>query len=397
MAQVDESGLSVRFNLLGRTETRFISWWIDSGYLTSTDAFGFDLLPKTREDGQLLELQPCELSVNGIPQLVGRIDKTRVGHNGSVVTCEGRDYIADLVECNVDPTVKVAANTELEEAIRDAVRACAVDSITDFENILFSEARTGKTVQRSKRSRKRRKLQDYKPKPGEGIYEFINRLVARHEATIQPTLDRTEIVIDAPDYTQKPLYTLTRTDDIDGSVAGNIKKGEAERDYSRFPTYVLFTGTGGSPGTASTGLKPALFKMKELAEVFNSEIGEVMRRMVAQDRIADAGSPGILYRLLYHRDQEARTQEDLEAAAKRAIAERLKDTLCYTCTVSGHGDPVTGATYAINTMADVNDAIAGVHEPLWIAKRTLRYSQSEGATTDLELWRPESFQIFSEG
>jgi prophage tail gpP-like protein len=352
-------------------------------------------VPATREDGQLLELQPCELFVNGISQLVGRIDKTRVGHDGKVVTCEGRDYIADMVECNVDPNTKVGPNTELEDALRDAMRVVAIDSITDFENVLFSEVRTGKAITRKGRKRKKHKLQEYKPKPGEGIYEYCNRLVARQSATLQPSLDRTEIVIDAPDYTQKPSYDLIRSDDPNTSSRNNIVSGEAARDFSRFPTYTLFTGTGGIAGETSVPLR-ALFRMVDLAKAFNSELGAIMSRAIEPDRPADVGAPGLLYRLLYHRDQEARTQEELEASAKRAIAERLKDTLAYTCSVRGHGDPVTGATFAINTMANVDDAITGVHEPLWIAQRKLRFDESQGAMTDLELWRPESFQISDE-
>ncbi len=389
-----DSGLTVRFNLLQRTETRFKSWSIDSAYLTSTDGFSFDLYTGGRDDIFGLELQPCELIVNGASQVLGRIDKTRVGHDGSVLSCEGRDYIADLVECNVDPNVKVAPKSQLDDALLGAMLPCAIDSVTDFENVLYSEVRTGKKIKRSKRRRKKRPLQDYKPKPGEGIYEFCNRLIARHGATIQPSSVRTEVVIDSPDYTQEPLYNLVRTDDPTNSVKNNIIQGVAERDYSKFPTYVLFVGNGGSPGKQSGGITK-LFKMLELAEAFNSEMGAILRNAIAPDRnrAADPGAPGILYRLLYHRDKEARTEDDLLFAAKRAIAERLKDTLAYTCTVKGHTNALTGAVYSVNTMANVDDAMTNVHEPLWIAKRTLRYSESEGALTDLELWRPESFQI----
>lgn len=390
---LSDSNLTVRFTLLGREETRFTSWSIDSAYLVSTDGFSFDFLPSRPEDGRFLELQPVHLSVGGVPQLVGRVDRTRVGHNGSIVSVEGRDYIADMVECNIDPNVKVGANTELDDALLEAMGPVAVLSITDFENILFSEARAGKHIKRKKRKRRRRKLQDYKSKPGEGIYEFCNRLVARHGATIQPTLDRNQVVLDAPDYTQTPLYTLTRTDDPTRSNANTIVTGEADRDYSSFPTYAIFTGVVGAPGAPTAGMTK-VFKMVELAKAFNSEMGEILSRAIEPERpelITDV--TGLLYRLLYHRDQEARTPEDLELGAKRAIAERLKNTLCYRCTVKGHADPRTGAIYTINTMANVNDAITGVNEPLWISKRTLRYRDGEGAFTDMELWRPESFQI----
>lgn len=399
MAAQPESQLTVRFNLLGRTENRFKSWSIDSAYLVSTDGFSFDLLPASRDEGFGLELQPCDLMVDGVSQLLGRIDKTRIGHDGGAVSCEGRDYLSDLVECNADPNVKISANTLLDDALLLAMGPCGISEITDFENILFSEVRTGVSIKRTKRQRKKRPLEEYKPRPGEGIFEFCNRLVARHGATIQPSSSRTEIVIDSPDYTQGAIYSLNRSDDPNASGSNNIVSATAERDYSRFPTYVLFTGNGGQAGQQSGGLKPALFKMLELSEAFNSEMGEIMQRALTGDRIkpADPGFPALLYRMLYHRDKEARAQEDLELGARRAIAERLKDTLAYTCTVKGHADPATGAIYSVNTVASVNDDVTGVHEPLWISRRTLRYSESEGAMTDLELWRPESFQIGDDG
>lgn len=395
MPDPDSTGLSVRLNLLGRTETRFKSWWIDSAYLVSTDGFSFELLPRSREEGRLLELQPCELFVNGASQALGRIDRTRVGHDGSVVACDGRDYLADLVECNVDPTVKLDPNTQLADAIHEVAQVCGIFEVTDFENILMAEIRSGTAIKHKKKKRKKRPLQNYKPKPGEGIFEFLNRLVARHGATIQPGPDRNTLVIDSPNYDQEPLYDLIRSDDPEFADRNNVVEGVADRDFSKFPTYALFAGTGGVPGEASSGLKPAIFKMLELSQAFNSELGAIMANAISgvRQKPADPGFPGLLYRLLYHYDQEARTEEDLFDGATRAIADRLKDTLQYTCKVRGHTDPFSGAVYSVNTMARVNDSIAGVHETLWIAKRKLMYSPSEGAMTELELWRPESFQI----
>ncbi len=395
MAGQPESGLTVRFSLLGRDETRFTSWSIDSAYLVSTDGFSFDLFSQNRAELFGLEMQPVELIVGGASQILGRIDATDIGDNGSVVSCEGRDYIADLVECNVDPTVKIGAKSQLDEALRAAMAPCGIDSIVDFGNVLFSSVRTGKPIKRGKRTFRKRPLDDYKPKPGEGIYEFCNRLAARQGVTIQPSQTRNEIVLDSPDYTQEPSYTLLRTDDTTSSGTNNIIKGKARRDFSSFPTYTLFTGTGGESGKQSGGLNKT-FDIFELAAAVPSLLGVIESRTVSgrwTDKAATEVKNGALYRLLYHRDQESRVQEDLDSGVRRSVAERLKDTLAYTCTVKGHTDARTGAIYSINTIANVDDAITNVHEPLWIARRTLRYSESEGAMTDLELWRPGSFVI----
>jgi prophage tail gpP-like protein len=59
----------------------------------------------------------------------------------------------------------------------------------------------------------------------------------------------------------------------------------------------------------------------------------------------------------------------------------------------GHTDPDTGGIYSVNTMLHVTDEIRGVDEPMWVASRKLMFSPEAGATTELKLWRPGSFQI----
>lgn len=400
MAQPD-TGLLVRFDVLGREETQFKSWEIDSAYLVSTDGFRFVLYRRDREKLRDLELQPVELLVNGASQVLGRIDMTSIGDDGSVIECEGRDYIADLVECNVDPSLKVAADTDVDDAIKQACAPCGIQEVTDFTNILTSEVRAGVKIKRKTRRRRKRPLEDYKPKPGEGIYEYCLRLIARHGATIQPHPEsRSELVIDSPDYTQTPLYTLRRTDDPETSTGNNIITATARRDYSKIPTFVLFTGTAAKSAKTGGSLVQS-FNMLDVLPMFASD--ELMRIMESAiyptrarpDQPITRDNPGILYRMLYHRDTESRTDDELFYVARRALAERLKDSLSYTCTVKGHTSR-EGAVYSVNTIASVDDAVCGVHEPLWIMRRTLKYDEMSGATTELELVRPGSFLLSEE-
>jgi prophage tail gpP-like protein len=393
-----DSALTVHLTQLSREITAITDWSIDTAYLTSTDGFSFSALSSPGNVLHDLELQPCELEVHGVSQLIGRIDSSEVGGTGSLYSFQGRDYIADLVESNADPQVKIAANTQLGDALIMAMAPCGIDSITDFENVLTSQLRTGKTITRGGRRFRQRPLEEYKPKPGEGIYEFCNRLAARHGVTIQPGASRNEVVLDAPDYTQSPSYDLVRTDDPNSSRDNNVIRGSARRDFSSFPTYSVFTGTGGGVGETSKGL----FKTFDIFELVAHvpSLLRVIERATISGRWTGSGATeakrGALYRLLYHRDQEARVQEDVESALRRAVAERLKDTLAYTCTVKGHADARSGAIYSVNTMANVSDALCNVHEPLWVARRTFRFDSSSGATTELELWRPGSF-IIDEG
>jgi prophage tail gpP-like protein len=399
---VTDTGLTVHFELLGRQETRFIEWQIDSSYLTSTDGFSFTISPGAGADRSLLrdlEIQPVELLVNGASQCFGRVDATSIGDRGSALTCEGRDFIADIVECNVDPYLKFSAGTTVGVALVDAMSPCGIKNVYGPEDVSMADVRSGKkTKGKPPRGPKAELAEDAKPRFGEGIYEFCNRIVARYGATIQPGPDRTAVVLDRPNYSQEPRYRLARSDDTTQSKRNNVLSASARRDYSRFPTFVLFTGTAGKSGKSGSGLY-TFFDTRLTAAQQSDEMGRILNAGIVGGRLAPGvtvENPAILYRLLSYRDEQAKTQAHLDNAARRAYAERLKDSLSYRVKVQGHADPETGAIWSVNTMAHVDDAICGINEPLWIASRTLRYSQSEGATTELELWRPRSFVIFPE-
>src|SRR5512138_784510 len=130
MADVD-TGIVVSFPALGRQTSNVTQWEIDSSYFVSADGFSFMLCEEDTALLDGLEFHPVDLSVNGAPQVAGRIDKTTRGDNAKLCHCEGRDYIADIVECNVDPLLKVSADDTLEVALRKAMNPCGVTVIID--------------------------------------------------------------------------------------------------------------------------------------------------------------------------------------------------------------------------------------------------------------------------
>jgi prophage tail gpP-like protein len=75
------------------------------------------------------------------------------------------------------------------------------------------------------------------------------------------------------------------------------------------------------------------------------------------------------------------------------VCERLKDSLVYRATVKGFSDYHTGAVYAVDALARVEDDVCDVHETLWVASRRFSYQEGAGTTTELECWRPGSFTI----
>lgn len=400
-----------------RTTTDLERWSIDTQYLVPTDGFEFELFETDQGIPAALDNRPVTLTLDGKQQLVGRIEITEVGGNGSSVTCRGRDYLADLVECNVDPTFKLRDEMTIGSMLLDVCGPCGITTIidetdTDFE---IRELRAGVKPKRTSRRRRRPKgkgkatdpLKEYQPRPGEGIYEYVNRVLARASLTIQPGPNRQTLILTRPAYDQEPLYTIRRYRDPTLNSGNNIQEARAVRDYSRVPSFALLTGTAAKAGKQGQPIFQEVDVYAFAGITINGQSAgggsqealEVIGRTMQNARIKPGPAPEPeegkptrpLYRLLYFRDDEARSQEQLACAATRAIAERLKDTLAYRVTLRGHTDPETGAIWTVDTMVNVQDEICGVNEPLWIAKRTLSFSPEEGATTQLECWRPGSF------
>lgn len=363
--------------------------------MTPSDTFSFTLYDEKFENTKGLELQPVELILNGASQLVGRIDVTERGENGRAVVCRGRDFMADLIECNIDPTIRIVSGETLLIAISKAASPVGIDTIWDNDGAM-NELRAGRKIKQRKPRKKhaKKKLNDYKPQPGEGIYEFLNKIMAREGVTLQTGPNRNTIVIASPNYDQDPLCHITR--DRLGEH-NNIITATATRDYSRFPTYTLVSGTQSRPGAKGDKATQA-YDLFAVTAGFRSELLSILQNVTVSLRwlpgeMATEVREGRLYRLLVHRDDESRDADQIQSAAKRLIAEKLKDTLSYTANLRGHIDPSTGAIYTLDTLVDVNDDVCDVHEALWIETRNLRYSEGDGATTEIKCLRPESFDL----
>jgi hypothetical protein len=236
------------------------------------------------------------------------------------------------------------------------------------------------------------KLQDLRPDGEQGCYEFLNRIAVRHGGTLQTTLKRTELNLVAPNYDQAPLYTLRRSRD---GGANRIIRANAKRSFARFPTYTIVRGQGSGSASDEKSPQNTTALIDSAALTPETQKVSVAGRVKPSPHGADAN--GKLYRLLYLHDQTATNKTQVNAAAFRAIWERLKDTLLYSATIRGHQDPDSGAIWSIDTIVDVQDEVAGVFEKLWIKKRRLGYDPKGGATTQIECWRIGTLQLGASG
>jgi hypothetical protein len=432
--KIDTSTLAVQLENQGRELTRVKSWEIDADYLVSTDGFRFDCYADDLALVRGLEMQPVNLLVGGASQLIGRIDMSTMGTDGLAVSYEGRDYIADMVECAIDPTVTLKERATLESAVTSVAGTVGISKTVSDIDFALRNVRTGKQkgVQGGKDFRALT-LADVKPDYGTGQYEFLNRLCARHGCTIQPANARDTVSLTAPNYSQSANYRIVRR--IGQGRKNNVISAQAVRNYGTFPTFLLFnasktrTGETTVPVTAPIGIG---FRSQPIADAIG-EAGATTSPLHGLFYVTRAGFDGTkkystaeaaagfspsaadvilgachigrrkptegphdprrLYRLMAYRDSESRNQAQIERAAVRAMGEQLKETLSYTVTVQGHIDPESGAVWSIDTIVDVLDEVCDISEPLWIHRRTLRFDETSGATTELHCWRPGAFLL----
>jgi prophage tail gpP-like protein len=396
--QFHEPTITLRFDLTGRETTAIKSYRIDSAFMVSTDGFELTLYEPLAENRRHLELQPVSIFIDGLLQVVGRIDETVMGGgSGHEVAIRGRDYIADMVESHVDPSLRLEDNMTLGDVVKLAARPCGITAVEDGAEA-FRNVRTGVNTQSGAADATFTELalQKYKANPGEGTYQFLNRICARHACTIQPTQKRTSLALAAPDYEQQASARLTRRTGNPASKANTIKAARATRNYSSYPTFVFAVGKQSKPkgDTSKTSSSSDLSGLVSELELF---LPGRNPNIVLPTRLLPSGEPKTpaetLYRLLYIRDEQAKKQEQLDRTMRRAVSERVKDSLQYTVTLRGHRDPDTSALYQPDTIVEVADDVCDVNERLWVERRTFSYDEGGGPTTELTCWRVGAFQL----
>jgi prophage tail gpP-like protein len=380
--------------------TRIKSWSIESDYLQSVDGFEFVVVADSPEHLRGLEAQPVTLMVAGVPQLVGRIDQTQRGDDGYAVTCTGRDYIADLVECNIDPTITAAEGETLGGLILKAVAPVGITKLSpDSDSHVVIDVRLG--IQGKTKRKKGKKqphtatLQNLKPNLGQGIYEFLKPLCDHHNCTLQPTMHRDTILVGTPHYDQDPAYAIVRN--IDRAASNNVLSASVTRDYSSFPTITIVQGQGAARTGEPVGPSTATIDTVAQTAAYGGELGRTLSAITWSGRrdpkVSGAMPVDKIYRLNIFRDDKAKSADEINAIAKKLFFEHLRKTLVYRVKLRGHLDPVTGAVWSVNTIVRVSDAVCDINEDLWIQSRKLSFNEGSGPVTDLVCIRRESFDF----
>ena len=368
-------------------------------FLSASDAFSFVYYDTNPSNTRGLELQPVEISIDGRLHMLGRIEKTtRGGEYGAGVFCEGRDYMSDLVECNIDPRCIVKDGTTLKDAVLYLLAPCGILEINDQSLRLSS--RTGKYFSPIDEKLSAKQVKDLRPEAGKGVYETVETLLARYGLMLQPSIDRNTVIVQGPSYIYGSVGRIYRHagDPNDNLVIS----ATATRDFSSMPTTCIFTGKQGT--AVEKGGAKGLFRQwnmfSEWVPYVAQELADILTGMVFDGRNPIDEPKKVLgstfYRLLYFLDHHAKTQEQIERSQLRAVSDRLKDTLRYEVTVRGHTNPVTGLCWSNDTILEISDDMCDVHEDLWCYRVTFANSKDSGPTTKLSMIRSKSFMVYAD-
>ncbi len=418
MAETEEDKskkLTVVFEDDGSTWDRVTEYRIDESFLVPTDAWQCTVYSSDARDlrRRFAPLRPVKIYLGDRLQLIGRIDGTRgVGGGSTALQVRGCDYMANLVRGHVDPSVRVVNTMTLADAVLEGLRVFGITTIeTNVDSVRSAKMGPAQFEERPSGLAKYRDslnpdtqamvdllpkdkvsvtatIGDFTPQDSEGAFAWADRLCARSRLTLQPGSSREAVAIVAPDFASGVKYTLTSP--------GNVEVGIADRDYANLPTAVI---TSSRRATSTIEAKGQWREMRITGDsapssLWSTDEGKRILTGIVAARLrkGDRAAPTLHYQPLYHKDDDARTLEQLDASTRRMLADHMRDTLVYEADMPSHRDPASGLTYAANTLAGVHDEIEDIDEPLWLVSRTIT-GGSGGERANLTLIRPASFAL----
>lgn len=403
---------------------RATRYTVDSDYFLASDGWTARVNSKSDPAGlrrKLQPLTPVKLYVNERHQLTGRIyDTEGEGGGNTGLDLTGRDYIADIADPDINPSVRLTEEMTFEKALQTIFGPYGITKFSgNFDRVRNVRTGISKTTRVARTDFEALKVGDLKPNDNEGLYQFAQKFVARHGYTIQPGLARDEIFIVAPQLDQDVVARLT------AGRNGELLPGKAKRDWTNAPTHLVGTGRpstrevevkqrsiefSGRTSFFSTGLEITPKTTVETKQVTRATsvamnladtpfgVSPEVKRIfgnVRQKALGPGDTRGLLevYRPIYHKDRHARSEEQLLRGMLRLASDKLRSTLAYSAAAAKHTIGDTGKVFAIDTLFGIYDAVEDVDEVLWLGKVTHAYTETEGARARLSFVRPGTVVI----
>lgn len=398
----DGDDVVLRLTQSGIEITNWISYTYNEHFLTPSDAFSFVIGEERLDDATSAALVPgaaVTLSLNGNIQASGYIDSIeKHASRGSGVEWHitGKDKLGQAVSSGIDPTTQFKPTQSLADLLLAVYTPFGWSTPDAF---IVDNGENRKTITGQKRgvptTKKKGKvlksfaLHQLRPYPKEGAHEFAARVCERQGLRIWPTADGTKIIVGTPDFDQDPTYTIRRT--FGGE--NNILEGSVTFDMSGQPNLIVADGFGGGGEFGHSRLRavmanPAVFldpKAGDYVAVFAKYKPLIPPKHKLYTQMY---TPTL--RVTYMHDDESKTQDELNNFLYREMALCVRKGLVVQYTMEGHGQVYPDGCFCpwgVDTVADVQDEVGGISEPMWIISRTFNKSRSGGTTTNLELVR----------
>ncbi len=209
----------------------------------------------------------------------------------------------------------------------------------------------------------RQRIKEAKPRAGETRWEFLARH-AEHLSLMMWFSPDGKLIIGSPRYDTPPLYRFVRRirnrpDDPNTILEGSERANDGDR-YSAVKVYGKTRETDGARAkVVATAIDPD----------WDSEFEQT---------------------LVIH-DNEIRTGEEALKRAERELAMHKANAQVLNYVVNDHGQGEY--LYAPDTMADVDDEVAGVYGRFWVCKRTFTKDRKSGTRTALRLMPPNAIVL----
>lgn len=196
------------------------------------------------------------------------------------------------------------------------------------------------------------RVKDIRPQSGESVWEFLDRHAQRNGLLMQMD-PKGRLVFCGLQYDQQPSYRLVRR------IEGNRNENN-----------IL---TGGRRQDASDIYKTVL--------VYGRTKNDDKTRSPFKGRAVDESMP--FEKVLQLHDNSIRSKDDAQTRAEYELGKSRQGADVLEYTVFGHS--ANGLVYATDTIAHVDDQVAGVNGPFYVTSRTFTRNAQTGPLTQLRL------------
>lgn len=443
--QSEVDSVSLRIRGLDVEIKTWQSYSVRHDFLTPTAAFDFTFATNAplAYDEVFQENAEVSVSCNNELQMTGLIERVRKGasrEGGVVYTISGRDILGPVVSASIDPKIRISANqtvldfltlvlgqfgiskvyvgdnmnylvvtgyqkgkggaqtktSQVKELVSRKISANGLSAELVYKTSTFTQV-----VSRNRPDLKAIPLDQLKPKIGDGAMQVIERLLHRLGLQIFAMADGSGVVVDSPDYVTAPVHRLIRR--FDGQAQNNVLAGEKEVDAEAQPSCVLAVGQSSGSDMAKIRLKA--IAVNELVAVnpdgsFAPHVQDLIarypgvrvlplrRQLIPPTNRIVSRRPQVPVIL---KDDESKSIEQIEAYARRKLAEFQRRMLTATYVVKGH--TYEGSPWSVNTNVHVDDDFLNIHDDLWVLNRTFTKSRDAGTRTELSLIRPYTLEL----